>query len=151
MFLDRRLDQNGEIPTAANIRKDYYISNERRLHLRLTSPHEVGETPKQYMDKAKRKMASGRWTFACPFQPDAYKKMPDVVISVKKFIAYFNPERVRVVFLSPNRHGLEVNQFLPPRDLSDELLQVPGVEVACIDARRRVGNGLLLADFFDFT
>ena len=151
MFLDRRFGTEGIVPATRNIPENYHISNERRLHLRLTSPHEYGETTKEYMDKAKSKMAPGRWCFACPFQPDAYNKMPDVVESVKEFIAAFEPERVRVVFLSPNRHGLQLKDFLLGRDLSDELLQVGGVEVACVDARRRQANGLFLADFFDFT
>jgi hypothetical protein len=151
MFLDRRLGTEGNVPSTRNIPETYYISNERRLHLRLTSPHEYGESPEEYMDKAKGKMVPGRWCFACALQPDAHKKMPDVVDSVRKFIAAFDPERVRVVFLSPNRHGLELKDFAPGRDLSDELHQINGVEVVCVDARRRAANGLFLADFFDFT
>lgn len=151
MFLDRRLGTEGNIPSTRNIPETYYISNERRLHLRLTSPHEYGESPEEYMDKAKGKMGSGRWCFACALQPDAHNKMPDVVDSVRSFIAAFDPERVRVVFLSPNRHGLELKGFVPGRDLTDELLRINGVEVACVDARHRAANGLFLADFFDFT
>jgi|ERR1051325_1499477 hypothetical protein len=151
MFLDRRLGTEGNVPADRKIPDCYYISNERRLHLRLTSPHEYNETPEEYMRKAKAKMGSGRWCFACAFQPDAHSKMPDVVQSVRSFIAAFEPERVRVAFLSPNRHGQELKDFVPGRDLSDELLQIAGVEVACVDARRRQANGLFLADFFDFT
>lgn len=150
MFRDRRLGSRGAIPTANNIAENYYLSNERRLHLRLTSPNEMGETPKEYMDKARGKMGSGRWCFASPFQPEAFKQMPDIVETTRKFLSYFEPERLRVVFLSPNRHGVDVSQFAPGRDLVDELLQLD-VEVACVDARRRAVNGLLLADFFDFT
>ena len=151
MFLDRRLGMEGNVPADRKIPDWYYISNERRLHLRLTSPHEYNETADEYMAKARGKMGSGRWCFACAFQPDAHNKMPDIVQSVQLFIATFDPERVRVVFLSPNRHGLELKDFVPDRDLSDELLQIPRVEVACVDARRRQANGLFLADFFDFT
>lgn len=151
MFLDRRLGTQGIIPTSTNLADTYYLSNERRLYLRLTSPHEYGESPKEYMDKAKAKMGEGRWCFASAFQPDARKKMPDVVATVQKFITYFEPERLRVVFLFPNRHGAQLQQFLPGRDISGELLQVKGVEVTCVDARHRQANGLLLADFFDFT
>jgi hypothetical protein len=150
MFLDRRFGNGGVIPVANKLSETYYISNERRLYLRLTSPHEYGETPDEFLDKVRNK-GCGRWCYAGPFQPDAFKNMPDVVDSVRLFIAAFQPERVRVVFLSPNRHGAELNSFLPGRDLLDELLQIPTVEVACIDARRRQVNGLLLADFFDFT
>lgn len=150
MFRDRRLGTQGTIPTASNISESYYLSNERRMHLRLTSPHEMGETPKEYMDKARGKMVGGRWSFASAFQPEAYKQMPDIVETTRRFLSYFEPERLRVIFLSPNRHGAEVSQFVPGRDLVDELLQLD-VEVACVDARRRTVNGLLLVDFFDFT
>ena len=154
MFLDRRLGNDGEIPPSSekpNLPETYYISNERRLYLRLTSPHEYGENSKEFISKTRNKMEDGRWCFAGPFQPDACNKMPDVVDSVERFIKALNPERVRVVFLSPNRHGIELSTFLPGRDLSDELLQLGGVEVVCIDARKREVNGLFLADFFDFT
>jgi hypothetical protein len=151
MFADRRLGNNGNVPTTRNISETYHIGNERRLYLRLTSPHEYGETPKEFIDKTKAKMGSGRWCYAGPFQPNAYNKMPDVVESVKRFIASFEPERVRVLFLSPNRHGTELSSFLPDRDVRHELLQIQTVEVACVDARQRQSNGLFFADFFDFT
>ena len=154
MFLDRRLGTGGEVPSSADKRKladNYHISNERRLHLRLTSPHEYHETPKEFTDKLRNKTVSGRWCYAGPFQPDAFNQMPDVIDSVKHFIHEFEPERVRVVFLSPNRHGAMLDSFLPGRDLSHELLQISTVEVACVDARQRQSNGLFLADFFDFT
>jgi len=41
--------------------------------------------------------------------------------------------------------------FLSGRDLAQELLEIPTVEVMCIDGRQRNKNGVLLADFFDFT
>jgi hypothetical protein len=154
IFLDRRLGHNGQIPPSSekpNLPETYFISNERRLYLRLTSPHEYGETPKEFIDKTRNKMLDGRWCFAGAFQPDAYNKMPDAIESINRFIKAFKPERVRVVFLSPNRHGIELGEFLPGRDLSDELFQIDGVEVVCIDARERETNGLFLSDFFDFT
>ncbi|HEY6254111.1 MAG TPA: hypothetical protein VI685_29505 [Candidatus Angelobacter sp.] len=77
--------------------------------------------------------------------------MPDVVDSVQLFVKAFEPERVRVVFLSPNRHEAEIGEFLAGRDVRTELLRIDGVEVVCIDARSRGVNGLFLADFFDFT
>jgi hypothetical protein len=151
MFLDRRFGSDGVVPASRNLAETYYISNARRLHLRLTSPHEYGETPKEFIDKLKSKMISGRWCFAGAFQPEAYNNMPDIVETVQRFIVAFAPERLRVIFLSPNRHGAELSSFLPGRDLSDELLKISSVEVACFDARQRQSNGLLLADFFDFT
>lgn len=154
LFQDRRLSTHGVPPSSSaqkRLPEIYYISNERRLYLRLTSPHEFGETSEEFIEKTKNKMGSGRWCFAGPFQPDAFRNMPDVVASVESFIRAFAPERLRVAFLSPNRHGQEVDTFLPPRDLRKELLSIAGVEVLCMDGRERGKNGLLLADFFDFT
>ena len=154
IFRDSRLGTTGQIPSSSEKHKlaeIYPISNERRLYLRLTSPHEMGETPKEFFDKTRKKMVSGRWCFAAPLQPDAFKRMPDVVESVKRFTEALEPERVRVIFLSPTRQGEMLRDFAPDRDLCGELLHVNCVEVACIDARRRDRNGLFLADFFDFT
>jgi hypothetical protein len=153
LFLDRRLGADGTPPLSADQRRlpeIYHISNERRLYLRLTSPHEVGESPEEFIAKTANKMNSGRWCFAGPLQPDAFRNMPGVVESVQAFVNAFAPERVRVAFLSPNRHGHEIGTF-SARDLRDELLSIDGVEVLCIDGRRRNTNGLLLADYFDFT
>jgi hypothetical protein len=151
MFLDHRLGTDGVVPTSPRLPDSYYLSNDRRLHIRLTSPHEAEESPKEYMDKAAAKMYSGRWNFACPLQPLARNKMPDVVKSVELFISYFEPERVRVVFLSPTQHNEKIQDHTIGRDLSDELLAMDQVEVMSIDARRKHRNGLLLTDFFDFT
>ena len=127
------------------------MSNERRLYLRLTSPHEYDETVDEFLEKTRGKMGNGRWCYAGPFQPNAFKKMPDIVQSVQAFMNYFEPERVRVAFLSPNRHGHVVNDLYTGADLSQQLLAIPKVEVACLDGRRRETNGLQLADFLDFT
>lgn len=150
MFLDRRMGNAGKIPTGNKLAETYYLSNERRLYLRLTSPHEWGESCSDFIDKTKSKMGYGRWCFAGSLQPNAAKQMPDVVDSVGRFQKAFSPERIRIVFLSPNRHGASLQAFLPARDLAADLLAL-GIEIACIDARSRTGNGLFLADFFDFT
>ena len=52
--------------------------------------------------------------------------------------------------LSPDRHGrcLQETQHM---ELVDGLREIPSVEVCWIDARDRTVNGLLLADFFDFS
>lgn len=153
IFLDQRFGTKGAIPQSSDQRRltsSYHISNERRLHLRLTSPHEYGDTPMEFIEKASTQMASGRWCFACPLQPDAHNNMPDVIETIRLFNEALSPERVRVCFLSPTRHSTILPDFLPERDLSEELLS-SGVEVTCIDARHREANGLFLADFFDFT
>jgi hypothetical protein len=154
IFLDRRLGSQGIPPPSSEQRRlteTYHLSNERRLYLRLTSPHEVNENPAEFLDKTRAKMGHGRWCYAGPLQPDAFRQMPDVVRSVEVFAKAFEPERIRVAFLSPNRHGTPLGEFLLGRDLTRELLTIPSVEVMCLDGRERGKNGLLLADFFDFT
>jgi len=154
MFLDRRLGMNGAPPTTAQYRKlaeTYWLSNERRLYLRLTSPHEYGESLDEFINKTRLKTGAGRWNFAGPLQPGAFKAMPDVVDTVQGFISALNPERTRVAFLSPNRHGKTLADYSPGRDPTDELLELGNVEVVVLDGRRRGVNGLMLADFFDFT
>lgn len=152
MFLDRRFQTNGEIPEASKLPDDYAISNERRLYLRLTSPHESNESLPEFLAKTKSKMPSGRWCFAGPLHPDAFKRMPDTVTTIEAFINAFHPERVRVAVLSPNHQGVDVSDFLDGRDLLAELHSIDDrVEVVSLDVRRREKNGLFLADFFDFT
>ena len=154
MFADPRLGTRGVVPKSKDklrLPADYRLSRERRLYLPLTSLHEYGETLREFVDKTRGSMDSGRWCYAGPFQPDAYKNMPDVVDCVAAFVEAFEPERVRVAFLSPNRHGQCVDTVLPGRDLSHELLSIESVEVMFLDGRRRGKNGLVLADFFDFT
>lgn len=154
IFLDKRLETGGNIPLSSdrpNLPDTYTLGNERRLYLRLTSPHEFKESPDVFIGKTRNKMVSGRWSFACPLQPEKFNKMPDAVESVKIFIQAFEPERIRVVFLSPTRHGVEIKDFLPGRNITDELFSISNVEVVYIDARYREKNGLFWADFFDFT
>ena len=57
---------------------------------------------------------------------------------------------MRGVILSPDRFG---NVMVPAalQSLASALRQVPGTEVMVVDGTTRSGNGLLYADFFDFT
>ena len=154
MFKDRRLGTGGVPPKSSKKRLPayYWLSNKRRLYLRLTSPHEANETLKYFIKKTCGKMVGGRWCFAGPLQPNACNKMPDAVESVRAFVDAFAPERVRVALLSRNQYWEDIAMsFLPNRDITAELLRIPHVEVFCLDARRRGVNGLLLADLFDFT
>ena len=75
--------------------------------------------------------------------------MPDAAETVRAFVRRFDPERTRILFLSPDRHGtlLQNGHSL----LVAGLRAIPSVEIAWIDARERTPNGLLIADFFDFT
>ena len=44
MFRDIRLGTGGNIPSGRRLDEVYRLSNERSLYLRLTSPHEAGES-----------------------------------------------------------------------------------------------------------
>jgi hypothetical protein len=162
MFRDVRLGNGGVIPTAHKLTEVYRLSNERCLYLRITSPHEAKESldpprtaddPPSFLDKTEDKInlsLGGRWNFASPLQPGARNYMPDVVDTTRAFVARFNPERTRVAFLNPDRHG-QYRQEAIQTALVDSLRTIPSVEICFVDARDREGNGLFLADFFDFT
>jgi hypothetical protein len=165
MFRDVRLGTGGNIPTERKLPELYRLSNERCLYLRLTSPHELKESigrrrgrnaPTNFLEKTAEKIEENtprsgrRWNFAGALQPYSMHHMPDVVATCRAFARYFNPERTRVVFLNPDRHGAWL-QKTEHMELVDGLRTIESVEVCWIDARDRTVNGLLLADFFDFT
>jgi len=163
MFRDVRLGTGGDIPTDKRLSELYRLSNERCLYLRLTSPHEAGESigrerrgRKDFLKKTLSIIEENtpkmgrRWNFAGALQPGARKHMPDVVKTCRAFVKFFDPERTRVVFLSPDRHGTLL-QETEHMGLVDRLREIHSVEVCWIDARNRTVNGFLLADFFDFT
>ena len=152
MFYDFRLGRGGLLPTASRIAETYHLSNERRLYVRLTSPHEWGETLSQFLNKVAKKTPSGRWCFACPLQPDASSKMPDAIETVRAFVEKFQPERTRICFLLPDEQRrlaalTALNRLLPI------LHTIDTVECNFIVAETPFAraNGLFLADFFDFT
>ncbi|MBB2918285.1 hypothetical protein [Cupriavidus alkaliphilus] len=153
MFQDPRFGTNGDIPTASNLSDVFRLGKDRRLYLRLMSPHESGESLTDFIGKTKGKMTGGRWCFAGPLHPGAYKEMPDAVTTIGRFIKTFDPERVRVVLLWPSHHEDENEEFGADtvENLLEELQEVDGrVEVLCVDGRKRGRSGLLLADYFDF-
>ncbi len=154
MFLDWRLGTTGKIPTTNNIRDSYPLSNERWLHIRLSSPHESGQrTIEDYLRRCenvmKRKHAARRWNFAGALQIRTTKKIsvgPNEVIG--HFKNKFNPERVRAIILSPDCNNNIMNSGqLKNLTLSLHLI---GCEVCIVDATDRIANGLIYADFFDF-
>lgn len=157
IFQDVRFHRNGGVPSGADaprLSEMYRISNERALYLRLTSPHEVGETMQEFLDKTVDKISRNRhlgrrWNFAGPLQPTSANNMPSAAEAIVAFMQRFNPERARAVFLNPDRHGSVHNQAFLSRE-TDQLWGA-GAEVVVVDARRRDANGLVLADFFDFT
>lgn len=165
IFRDVRFGTGGSIPHTRNLAEIYQFSNERSLYLRLSSPHEMGESIRKkrgrdgsstsFLKKTAAKLAANtpdggrRWNFACAMQPYAAKRMPDIVVTCRAFVTHFNPERIRVVFLSPNWHG-EYLQETAHATLVNGLRRIPSVEICWIDARDRIANGLFLCDFFDF-
>ena len=149
MFRDPRLGTGGRIPEARNLPNTFRISPFRRLYLRLTSPHEVGETVDEFMDKIEENSdGSHRWNVASAVQIDAANNMPNLSDLVDALDERFSPERIRVAILSPDRHG---NVLPEAPELMETLHEVSSCETLCIDARCRDCNGLLLADTFDFT
>ena len=155
MFLDWRLGTSGRIPSANNVPNSYPLGNERRLYLRLTSPHEAGDKMKEFLDTCAGQMQSGtggwcRWNFAGALQVSGASNLSPGTEVIEEFIKRFAPERVRAVILSPNRSGkaLETNEL---RQLIQDLRSLTGCEVMMVDATSRDANGLMYADFFDFT
>lgn len=155
MFLDWRLGNGGVVPTARNVQNAYALSNERWLYLRLTSPHEAGETTNRFLNKCAAAMqANGllarRWNFSGPLQPTGTGSLPAAPDVVEAFAKRFVPERIRIAILNPDRHG----NWMPKVDLlaiTDAFRNLPATEVVAVDATSRTANGLMYADFFDFT
>lgn len=156
MFRDWRLGKKGVIPTNNKLAEIYRLSNERSLYLRLTSPHEMKESLPEFLEGLWDKFTDNtpsegrRWNAACALQPFPANRMRSTLPTIcKHFSAWFEPERIRVAFLSPDRHGKLLQK--KHATLAQDLIAIPGVEVCWIDARDRKANGLLLADYFDFT
>ena len=148
MFRDPRLGRGGRIPEAPNLPNTFQLSPFRRLYLRLTSPHEIGETLVRFLDKIEENTDSyHRWNVASAVQIDAAENMPHLSEIVAALDERFSPERIRVAILSPDRHA---NVLPEAPELMEMLREVSSSETLCIDARCRDCNGLLLADTFDF-
>lgn len=158
MYRDARFHGNRLVPNGNQARElspVIRLSNERSLYLRLSSPHEKGETLSEFLRQTEMRIVrwsprrGRRWNFAGALQPRPAKRMPGATVAIAAFIRRFAPERTRVVFLSPDRNRkLENEDWL--RNETRRLWAL-GVEVVRIDARSRTANGLLLADFFDFS
>lgn len=156
MFLDLRLGYKGQIPSAPNLPETYPFGNQRRLYLRLTSPHETGETLEDFLNKCDSKMLPNetggyRWNFAGALQVSPTENLPQGLTEViEAFNDRFSPERVRAVILSPDRSGTTMD-WSDIRSLTMELRVRANCEVMTTDATDRHANGLIYADYFDFT
>jgi len=128
------------------------LSNERWLAGRLTSPHEMEETPEHFHNNI-RAAQFRRLNYYSAAQPQAFKNMPCIVGVCEGLQQEFSPERIRVVMLVPDQAGGHTSALTT--NVVDAL-RLLDVEVLTIDARRGVlpaepGNARILADFFDFT
>ena len=155
MFLDQRLGKMGHIPSARNLVDSYPLSNERWLYLRLSSPHEANETIDQFLDKCDSKMLPGatearRWNFSGALQVSATDNLPGGPKVIEAFNQRFSPERVRAVILSPDWSGRTMD-WSDVQCLTKALRAMPNCEVMTVDATHRQANGLMYADYFDFT
>ena len=151
-----RLTCNGMIPTERSIPRSYALSNERRLYLRLTSPHEAGEDLSEFLATCDSEMWPGRqgaqrWNFAGALQLSMTEKLRESPAEIiESFKERFFPERVRVAILSPDRRGwtMEWSQL---QSMTKDLRNSGSCEVMVVDATDRKANGNLYADFFDFS
>ena len=156
MFLDRRLGKDGMIPTERSIPRSYALSNERRLYLRLTSPHEADEDLSGFLATCDSEMWPGkqgaqRWNFAGALQMSMTEKLRENPAEIiEAFKERFFPERLRVAILSPDRRGWTM-EWSELRSLTKDLRKTGSCEVMAVDATDRIANGYLYADFFDFS
>lgn len=151
MFADYQL--YGEIPDPGNLKESFPIGHDRSLYVRMTSPHEYGESPVDFHNKIRNKTHSGRWCIASPMQPSASNKMPNIVDAIKLFSKEFSPERIRVCFLYPEAKVMDSGQIAntPSFEYIPKLWNIANTECAYIDARTTSQNGTFLFAFFDFS
>lgn len=150
MCLDTRFGYGGTIPTLGRI-SVINLSNERKLLIKLDSPHEEELSIDEWINIVS-KDKTGRWCFAGALHPKKLNKMPSLAASLRAFCNYYLPERVRICFLSPDKdNNLITDSINNINNTIDSLHNIGGVECIFIDARSRTANGLVLADFFDFT
>ncbi|WP_080400492.1 hypothetical protein [Burkholderia ubonensis] len=156
MFVDPKFGSRGAVPTEKRLRL-VLLSRERCLFIRLTSPHETKQDIEQFIgtiDAARRRAARlgfRRFNVACALQPFAAHAMPDLLEICAAIQAQLEPERMRVVVIDPRQDG-EPGPTLERRVVQG--LRSKTVELVKVDGEHSLDqhpNGLLLADFFDFT
>lgn len=152
IFRDKRFHHHGKSRIGDDGRLDDWIaiSNERWLHVRVTSPHEYGEDIDTFLKKIEDKNDSKshyRWNFLGALQASEFRKMPHPEEAIRHFIKIFTPERVRAVLIVRTYEGEAIESHVMYRILDG--LKDSICEVVLIDAQR--DNGLMIADFFDFT
>lgn len=156
LFVDPRFGTKGKVPSESRIRL-VGLSRERCLFMRLTSPHETKQNIEQFIQTvvAAQRRATRfdfrRFNLACALQPFAAHSMPDLLETCVAVQDQLAPERMRIVVIDPRQDGASG----PPLSRQTvHRLRKRNVELVKIDgehSRADYPNGLLLADFFDFT
>jgi hypothetical protein len=151
MFSDHQFQTNSLIPHKKKLGESVKLRCDKKLYLRLTSPHESKEDMDTFLNKISAKIqVDFRWCFAAPLQLKSIGSMPNCVDTIKEFVSRFSPYRTRILFICPDRRG----NWKGKNDLDvyiSRLKIIESVEWAFIDAREREKNGLMLADFFDYS
>jgi hypothetical protein len=105
IFRDVRFHKGGasQIGESGRLSDWIAISNERYLHVRLTSPHEYGDGFEEFTDKVDEKQdergTKYRWNFLGALQTNAFRNMPSSELVVERFVRRYQPERCRVVLI----------------------------------------------------
>lgn len=152
-FRDQRFHNNGYSKIGENGRLPNWVSlsNDRWLHIRLTSPHEYGEGFDRFIEKidAMEDHQTGkyRWNFLCALQTNSFGNMPNSEDVVMRFNKIYKPERSEIALIHTG-HGGKVRSILEIDRISS-CCRANNIQLRMIDAR--IDNGLSLADFFDFS
>lgn len=158
MYADVRMGRDGKVPQKKQTRfPTVYLSNERRLYVRVQSPQEAGDTLAKFFKKidaaTKRDGPTARWNTVCAMQWDPGRNIGDGLNVIGHFIRKYKPERVRVAVLHPPAR-LWAEMTSNERDRCQKgirALERAGTIVEQLMVPGRGRNGLLLSDFFDFT
>ena len=159
MYRDFRLGNWGNpLPNGRRPGK-IHLSNERKLFIRIMSPQESGDNWKKFINKMPKAKLNERWNYVCAMQTDPINmdtnptnKMPPLIDCISKFMHAFNPERVRLCFLSPVYYGMSVPGNILNNTIASLLRLDDRIECCNLNAKEKgINHGLFLADFFDFT
>lgn len=161
MYEDVRMGRNGVVPQKT-VRSFpvVYLSQERRLYVRVQSPEEAGETLAEFFTKIENAIERDgprrRWNSVIAVQFDEGRNIEDGIDVAKRFINKYHPERVRIAIVNPPARPSAVITDYELATLLDRIreLRSPKDEDMIVEAMQIEGrgrNGLLLTDFFDFS
>jgi hypothetical protein len=151
MFRDWRFGRRGQPSRERGPIPPVALSNERMLLIFPSSPQENRLAPQDWLDRIQQAMGSGRWCFAGALQGRGTAGLPDAIQYVQSFANRFHPERIRTCFLSPDGQNRAIGNFVNLAQAIPAIAHIDGAECVFIDAQLEATNGLLLADFFDFS